>query len=119
MDIWPSRQVQDGKRQLSKFEDKVIRQLIGKLEYKSLADARPLLVNQPIDIFRNRELFDTVIAILPSGAVKAFPTSFTHSTLKAAPLLRAQCGWRSAVAATARCVTPGPIPWVFMHCVSS
>ncbi|MEE8594112.1 MAG: hypothetical protein V3T03_08295, partial [Candidatus Bipolaricaulota bacterium] len=60
--IWPSPEIQDGRGTLSGFEDDVIQELKGLLQFRKLQDARPLLINQPRDIFNGRELFDEVLA---------------------------------------------------------
>lgn len=60
--IWPSADIQDGRGSLGEFEDDVIQELKRLLQFRTLEDARPLLINQPRDIFNGRELFDEVLA---------------------------------------------------------
>lgn len=62
VEIWPSAEIQDGRGSLSRFEDDVIQELKRLLQFRKLEDARPLLINQPRDIFNGRELFDEVLA---------------------------------------------------------
>jgi hypothetical protein len=60
--IWPSREVQDEKISLSKFEDDIISDLVEHLRFTSFSKAGPLLINQPKDIFNNQALFNSVLS---------------------------------------------------------
>ncbi len=61
VEIWPSAEIQDGRGSLSRFENDVIQELKRLLQFRKLEDARPLLINQPRDIFDGRELFNEVM----------------------------------------------------------
>jgi len=61
VEIWPPPKVQDDKSLLSGFEDNVVDQLIQQLAIDQVEGAKPLLVNQPRDIFNSRKLFDEVL----------------------------------------------------------
>ena len=62
IEIWPSRDVQDEKNSLTKFEDTLISDLIEHLRFTSFSKAGPLLINQPKDIFNNQALFQSVLS---------------------------------------------------------
>lgn len=59
--LWPSREVQEKKKSLSSFEGRVIGELLKKLEQAEEAGKRPLLVNQPHEIFNGERLFDSIL----------------------------------------------------------
>ena len=62
VEIWPPAGVQDGRKSLSALESAVVRELKRLLKFETLEQARPLLVNQPRDIFNSRELFEEVLS---------------------------------------------------------
>jgi hypothetical protein len=62
VEVWPPRAVQEGDAQLSRFEPDVVEQLVAQLDVRDVQHARPLLVNQPRDIFGLAPLFDKVLA---------------------------------------------------------
>lgn len=59
VDIWPSAEVQKDPSLLSSFEKEVVEELASAL---SISESKPLLVNQPRDIFNSEPLFEAVLA---------------------------------------------------------
>jgi hypothetical protein len=60
--LWPSREVQDKKKELAHFESKVIGQLLKRLEEAEGDEKKPLLINQPREIFNGQRLFDDFLS---------------------------------------------------------
>ena len=62
VDIWPPVDVLEKKQTLSRFEGKIIDDLVDHLRIGHTSAVRPLLVNQPREIFNTRKLFGDVLA---------------------------------------------------------
>jgi hypothetical protein len=62
VEVWPPADVQNKKAELTSFEDEVIEQLAKALSFGGRAGRRPLLVNQPHEIFNGERLFREFLA---------------------------------------------------------
>jgi hypothetical protein len=60
VEIWPHPKEVDAFKHMS--EDKLIQKLVKSLEFKKVEGVRPLLVNQPRDIFDNAKVFNAVLS---------------------------------------------------------
>jgi hypothetical protein len=66
VDIWPPPEVLDDQEKSArlkrKSENAVIKELIKSLQFDKVEGTRPLLVNQPRDIFNNEKIFKAVLS---------------------------------------------------------
>ena len=62
VETWPPAALQDARGHLTGFEDDIIEDLVKKLQFRGIDQAKPLLVNQPREIFNSARLFEQVLA---------------------------------------------------------